>query len=170
MSTSNLVVLLGLVCVTGAASWASATRLGFRPLSERLLAAFVLGNLLVLAPVFALAAVSMLTPANTVLATLVVGVLALVAAGLGGQTGRHLVGALPATNQFTWARARLARGATDCTLLVVAPLIGMLGLVGWLVATSYFAPSFRAYDAPWYHEPITAFAIQERGLHVPPLA
>ena len=45
-------------------------------------------------------------------------------------------------------------------------LLGLLmsaALILWTAISSYYAPSWRQWDALWYHEPIVAFTIQNHG-------
>jgi hypothetical protein len=167
MSFSGLLLLLGVLSVTALASAAVTLRLGVQHASEKLLAAVVLGHLFILAPVYVLGALSALTSINAALGTLAVSGLALVVVGHGRSMAQVLAEIGQAVRQFRFDLTRFMASAPGRAHLAGVLAVGMTGLIVWLTLTCYFAPSFRGYDAPWYHEPITAFAIQEHGLHVP---
>jgi hypothetical protein len=167
MSFSGLLLLLGVLGVTALASAAVTLRLGVQHASEKLLAAVVLGHLFILAPVYVLGALSALTSINAALGTLAVSGLALVVVGHGRSMAQVLAEIGQAVRQFRFDLTRFMASAPGRAHLAGVLAVGMTGLIVWLTLTCYFAPSFRGYDAPWYHEPITAFAIQEHGLHVP---
>jgi hypothetical protein len=169
MSFSGLLLLLGVLGVTAFASAAVTLRLRVQHASERLLAAIVLGHLFILAPVYALGALSALTSASAALGTLAASALALVVVGHGRSMAQVLAEIGQAVRQLRFDLTRFIASAPGRAHLAGVLAGGMAGLIVWLTLTCYFAPSFRGYDAPWYHEPITAFAIQERGLHVPVL-
>ena len=169
MSFSGLLLLLGLLGVTALASAAVTLRLRLRHTSEWVLAAVVLGHLFILVPVYAIGALSALTTASAALGTLAVDGVALAAAAHGRSMAQVMAEAARAWRQLLVDFARFIAPAPGRSSLRGSLVLGVAGLTLWLTLTCYFAPSFRAYDAPWYHEPITAFAIQERGLHVPML-
>ena len=170
MNFPSLVLLLGLSILTACAALTVTLQLRVRRTSERLLGVYLLGQLFVLAPVYALGALSSLTSLSASLGTLAIDVIALAIVA----RSRTIAGSA-ALFADVWRalRADLAWYFSPSSGGMRLPgvlLAGMTGLVGWLTITCYFAPSFRGYDAPWYHEPITAFAIQEHGLHIPQLA
>jgi hypothetical protein len=169
MSFSGLLLLLGLLGVTASASTAVTLRFRLRNTSERVLAALVLGHLFVLVPVYALGTLSALSSASSALGTLAVNAVALAVAARGRSMAQAVAEVARAWRQLLVDFARFIAPAPGHLPARAVLVCGVAGLTVWLTLTCYFAPSFRAYDAPWYHEPITAFAIQERGLHVPML-
>jgi hypothetical protein len=48
-------------------------------------------------------------------------------------------------------------------------LIAAGGFIAWTTFCVYWVPSYRGWDALWYHEPMVGFAIQNHGFHVVPL-
>jgi hypothetical protein len=166
MSFSGLFLLLGVLGVTALTSAAVTLRLGVRHASERLLAAVVVGHLFILAPVYALGAVSALTSASAAVGTLAVSVLALVVVRSGRSIAQVVAEVAQASRQVRVDLTRLIAPVPGRVHLAGVFVFGVAGLIVWLTLTCYFAPSFRGYDAPWYHEPIIGFAVQERGLHV----
>jgi hypothetical protein len=169
MSFARLLLLLGVLGVTALAGAVVTLRLGARHASERLLATVVLGHLFILAAVYALGALSALTSVSATLGTLAVSAVALVVVGHGRSMACAAAEAAQALRELRVALARCVAPAPGRVHLAGVLMFGVAGLTVWLTLTCYFAPSFRGYDAPWYHEPITAFAVQERGLHVPML-
>lgn len=169
MTIAGFLLLVALLGATVLASAAVTLRLGVQGASERLLAIAVLGHLFILVPVYALGALSALTPASTILGTLAVDAAALFVAGRCGSLAQVLAEVAQALRQLGIDLVRLIFPASGRLNPAGVLVLGMGGLIAWLTLSCYFAPSFRGYDAPWYHEPITAFAIQERGLHVPTL-
>ena len=169
MTIAGFLLLVALLGATALASAAVTLRLGVQQASERLLAIAVLGHLFILVPVYALGALSALTPAGAVLGTFAVNAAALLVVGRGRPIARVLAEIAQALHQLRVDFVRFIGPVPSRAHPAGVVLIGMAGLIAWLTLSCYFAPSFRGYDAPWYHEPITAFAIQERGLHVPAL-
>ena len=169
MTFSGLLLLLGVSGMTALAAAAATLRLRVRRSSERLLAVVVLGHLFVLAPVYAFGALSILTSWSAALGTLAVDVLALTVVGRGRPMTNVVAELAQAWRDLRADLARFVAPTSGGMRFAGALVLGITGLIVWLTLTCYLAPSFRGYDAPWYHEPITAFAIQERGLHVPQL-
>ena len=169
MSFPALLLLLGATGLTILAAAVATLRLRVTRTSERLLAVVVLGHLFVLAPVYAFGALSMLTSWSATLGTLAIDVLALVVAVRGRRLMDGVAELAQASRDLRADLAWFMSPATGRMRLAGALMLGVVALILWLALTCYFAPSFRGYDAPWYHEPIAAFAIQERGLHVPQL-
>lgn len=170
MTIVGFLLLVALLSATVFASAAVTLRLGVQHASERLLAIAVLGHLFILAPVYALGALSALTPASAALGTLAVDATAVLVVGSGRSMGQVLTEVAQTLRQLRLDLIRFISPAAGRVQPAGALVLGMGGLIAWLALSCYFAPSFRGYDAPWYHEPITAFAIQERGLHVPALS
>ena len=184
MMVTGMVLLLASLAAVCATSIALALKLGIKGSSERLLAALVLGHLLILTPVYALSALSALTRASAVVGVIAacLAVMPLIHRGRGMSGLARGLGARERgtrrlrTKEFGVALRdlredlyRLIAPSRRGSRLSAVLVIGISLLIAWQAVTCYYAPSFRAYDAPWYHEPIIAFTVQERGLNVPPL-
>ncbi|HVN83321.1 MAG TPA: hypothetical protein VMW17_00610 [Candidatus Binatia bacterium] len=168
MAASRFVLLLTLLAVTALASAVLTVVVGIRRTSERLLAMVVCGHLLTLAPVYALAVGSRLSFSSVTWGTLGADI-ALLAALTSPRLRAEIIAELGhAARQLGRDIRRLVAPRRYVTAGGVI-VLGVVALTAWLILTCYFAPSFRAYDAPWYHEPITGFTIQEGGLQMPPL-
>jgi hypothetical protein len=61
------------------------------------------------------------------------------------------------------------REAFRARSLVLVGLVLAAGLIGWTAVCAYYSPSWGQWDALWYHEPITAFTLQNHGFDVVPL-
>jgi hypothetical protein len=66
--------------------------------------------------------------------------------------------------------SRIARAPMDVILEawrrrspVLPGLLWCFALFAWMLAAAYLAPSWREWDALWYHEPIIGFSIQNGG-------
>ena len=66
-----------------------------------------------------------------------------------------------------WGQVRLPfdaiREAGRARSFVFLGLLASAILIVWSGITSYYVPSWRQWDALWYHEPIIAFTIQNHG-------
>ena len=66
-----------------------------------------------------------------------------------------------------WSQARVPfdalRAAWHARSLVLVGLLASVALILWTGISAYFSPSWRQWDALWYHEPMVAFAIQNHG-------
>jgi hypothetical protein len=149
-----VVAALGLTLLAWIAAVAVVARLELDGRAERLVAAFVVWNGVVLLPIYVLGVAGQLHAASVGAAAAVLS-LGLIAGA--GWPGRRAL-AEPLT---------LARDAVG--LLREHPLVGLaaifcLALELWSVAMALLAPSWRSFDALWYHEPIIGLAIQQRGL------
>ena len=61
------------------------------------------------------------------------------------------------------------RDAWRARSFVLLGLLMSAALIVWTGICSYYAPSWRQWDALWYHEPIVAFTIQNHGFAMVPL-
>ena len=133
--------------------------------AERVLGVALVANALAVLPIYALGAASALT--RTSLGLLLVVVTVAVAAAT-RKMDREVIGvmrdvALAPPSVFR----RAFRENAPVALMALATTTYVLGSL----YAAYFAPTWRSYDAIWYHEPIVAFTIQNRGLawvDVPP--
>ncbi len=156
-----LVFLLS--ALVGWSALSLAVRLRLDGVAETLVAATVLASAFVLAPIYALGQLDALTHGS-------------VAAG---ALGLSLVAWLGSSRRVGFARQA---GATGLTLLQIvrAPFEALLEawtsrsavlpallfaflLFVWCGLAAWLAPSWREWDALWYHEPIIGFTIQNHG-------
>jgi hypothetical protein len=158
-----VVLLLSLGAL--AAAIAIATRASFGLRAETLAATTIAWAALVTAPIYALGLTGHLTPGKLAAASLALSALALGLAfrGAGPGFGRVILR----------AAADLLRLPRDGFALAVrrrSPVAYALLLCAFAFAlnlgAAYFLPSWRSWDALWYHEPIVGFTIQNHGFAV----
>jgi hypothetical protein len=158
-----LVVLSALVIAASVAMTA-----GTRSRTEALIASSLLGNAIVVGPVYVLGLLGVL---DRLTLGVSVGALSVVLVGLfirrhgkaaAGVLGRRALSLalLPAVAiAHTWRRR---------TLIVVGAGAAAF-FVPYMLLVAYLAPAWRDWDGLWYHETIIAFTIQNRGFAMVPL-
>jgi hypothetical protein len=158
--------LLVLTALSVIAAVALTLRLHVSGRAERLVAATVLWNFLILLPIYGLGWIHRLDATNLALASILVSAAALALSARGrpsrdhvSETGRALFG--------------LVRLPLDAVLLMSRPVtftlvvfLGTMGLIAWSVVSAYYGHLWRMWDCLWYHEPIIAFTIQNRGFQL----
>ncbi len=148
------------------ASLALAVR--YRPAGrvELVVATSMLWNYLVMVPVYGLGLTGHLT-ARTL--ALVSGLFfaSVYAAARGRRTFREFD--LEVLRKL-WTLVRLpsdtAIAALRARSLVTPFVLFTLCMIAWTFLTAYYTPSWRQWDALWYHEPIVGFTIQNHGFSI----
>lgn len=165
----GLLALVASISVTGSVTGPGTRGVassGFRSRSEAVIAGSLVWNALIVAPVYVLGLAGLMTrPALAITsAVLSLGLLAMhlrserdrsVGEALGDIAKRagHLA-LLPFEGLMkTWERRSLA------TIGALAALL----LFPYMALCAYLAPTWRDWDALWYHEPLTGFTIQNHG-------
>ncbi|AKU96311.1 hypothetical protein AKJ09_02975 [Labilithrix luteola] len=165
----SLLALVASLAVTSA-----VTGNAFRSRSETVIAASLVWNALIVAPIYMLGLMGLLTRPALGIASVVLslGLLAMhlrsesrplgdgthALAGIGKRAGQLAL--LPFEGLMkTWERRSLA------TIGALAALL----LFPWMALSAYLAPAWRDWDALWYHEPLTGFTIQNHGFAPVPL-
>jgi hypothetical protein len=162
----GFVVLACLSALAALAALAVAVRAELRGRAERLVAATLLWNALIVAPIYALGLTGRLRAAPLGVASLLVSlaVLALSARGIGPgpllrETGRALVGLLRLPLDalaITW-RARS---------LVFVGVAFLAVLLPYLALSAYLAQPLPRWDPLWYHDTMVGFTIQNHGFQM----
>lgn len=156
-----LSAVLNALAVVAALALAVRARLGGR--AERALAVIMTWNFLVMCPVYALGLTNHLTA--RALAWTSAPFFAVVFVAARGRT--------------PWAAfaARLARAGLEIVRLPFDAIVlcararslaalaaaFTLAMIAWGLWCSYLSPSWKQWDALWYHEPMVGFAIQNHG-------
>jgi hypothetical protein len=158
-----VLVALLLSAIVAWASLSLAVRLKLDGRAETVVATTVLASGIVLLPVYAMGATGTLTRAALAIAALGlalgVTVASTVGVGLRAQT-RATAGALRGIVSMPAEGLALAWRTRSAVLPCIA--LCLLILLYNLVA-AWLAPSWRQWDALWYHEPIIGFTIQDHG-------
>ena len=131
--------------------------------AETVAGATVLASSMVLGPIYVLGTTGLLTRGALAASVLTVAAIAWVLSNRGAGVRLH--------QRDTWhALAGIARmpgqGLAEAwrTRSAVLPCLVACGVIFiWCLAAAYLAPSWREWDALWYHEPIVGFAIQNHG-------
>jgi hypothetical protein len=149
-----VVVVASLICVQ---------RLELEDRAEAVIAASIVWNSLIVVPIYALGLTGLLTRGSVVAAALVSAFVVTAAAcrrravrdvALGAW--RLLVGI------FRMPLDALTLTWRERSPVFVGVSFALVFLI-WTAFTVYLAPSYRHWDALWYHEPMTGFTIQNRG-------
>ncbi len=127
---------------------------------ERIVAYALLANALVVLPVYGLGLANMLTRASLGGALVLLSLL-LLALAMRTPVGREAAMDAPAELLITvWDTLRsVLRENALVGFLVTAFVV----YVGFTAYAAYYAPTWRSYDALWYHEPIVGYTIQNKG-------
>jgi len=75
---------------------------------------------------------------------------------------RYIVACYTTGHLRSWLRHWL-RALARANGIAVSLVVGCVVLWLWLLLTTYLAPAHRAYDSPWYHEPLVALFLQHVG-------
>ncbi len=143
-----------------------AVRGRFEGRAETAAAAGLLWNAIVLTPIYALGLTNRLTATSLGLTSAAFSV-AVLFASMVGRRPRE-VAADVAREALAIARMpfEALRDAWVARSVVLVGLVFSVVLILWTGLTSYYSPSWRQWDALWYHEPIIAFTIQNHGFAV----
>lgn len=161
--------MLGALVLTALVAWAAlavAVRARLDGRAETLVATTVLACGLVLGPIYALGLLGALARGSVAAAVLTLSAAAWLAASIGPGVGAHA--------RDTWsALVGLARmpfeGLREAWVrrsAVFACLAACLALFVWNALAAWLAPSWREWDALWYHESIVGYTIQNHGFAV----
>lgn len=157
------VLLAFLTLLAAFASVAVALRTKPAGRTELALTSCIVWNAIIGAPIYALGLTHHLSATPLALLSAAFSTSVLVGASWRGSIGRSvrevasgvvLIVTLPFEGL---AIATRARSVVTLALALVAFLIVYVGIA------SYFTPSWRQWDALWYHEPIIGFTIQNHG-------
>jgi hypothetical protein len=156
-------VLFLLSALTFVASFSAAIRTRPTGRAELLVTTGILWHALTALPAFCLGLLYQLTALKLALTAIVLSLAAI---------GLSVIGRSP---REQWADVRrslrkvlelpkdaLVEAYRDRTLIFPG-LIFATTLIAYTAVVAYFAPSWRGWDALWYHEPIVGFAIQNHG-------
>jgi hypothetical protein len=156
-------VSLALNALALLASLALAVR--YRPAGRAELVVFVtvIWNYLVMIPVYGLGLTNHLVARPLALASACFfGVVYVVARGFRGTRAFDIqvvkqLWSLVRLPSDTLLAALRARGVVSIVVLFA------ICMCGWTFLTAYYTPSWRQWDALWYHEPMVGFSIQNHG-------
>jgi hypothetical protein len=151
-------------------AFAAALALGLRAKlsgrAELALATIMIWNFLVMCPVYALGFTGHLDARTLALVSAPWFVLVLAVARWRTPLSRFARDLL----QTTVSLARLPLDACLVTLrarsFVAIGVLLTLSMVAWTFICAYLAPSWKQWDALWYHEPIVGFTIQNHGFAI----
>jgi hypothetical protein len=156
-------LLFALSALAGFAALAVAVRARLDGRAERLVAATIVWNALVVAPIYALGLTNRLTPRSVAVGALLTSLatLALACRGVG----------LPAlARETTAAGLGLLRLPLDALALTWRPrrfiVVGVVFaglLVPYLALSAYLGQPLPKWDPLWYHDTIVGFTIQNHG-------
>ena len=166
----GILVTVALSALAMAAALSVAQRARLCGHAETAVAAGILWIVIVMVPVYVLGLTSHLTRGWLAAASVACSLATLAAAltipsprsGRVRAVGREAVA-------LVWLPLVGLREAFRARSLVLVGLVLGGGLVGWTAVCAYYAPSWGQWDALWYHEPITAFTLQNHGFDVVPL-
>jgi hypothetical protein len=151
--------------LAGAASLALALRARLDGRAELGMAAMMIWNFLVMVPVYALGLTHHLSLGPLTLASTLWFVLVLIVARGHVPPGKF-------AREVALAALALARLPLDAILLAVRArslvavgVVFTLAMLFWTFGCAYLVPSWKQWDALWYHEPMVGLAIQNRGFH-----
>ena len=160
--------VLALALLTGLAFIASvalAVRLEYTSRAERLLAACLLTNFLILVPIHALGLLGHLTAPILAGASIILSVAVLASScwGLARDARRDHAAMVASALADVWTLpvAALTLAMRARTLLAVV-FVASAGLVLWTLWLSYLCPS-DGWDSIWYHETMIGYAIQDHS-------
>lgn len=161
MFALGLVLFASLNVLAVAAALSLALRAELEGRAEIALATGLLWNAMIAVPIYVLGLTDHLTPTALALTSGPFFAALLVGSQWRRPDGRR------ALARAALAQARLPldafREALRARSLVVVGLLMSTGLILWTAICSYYSPSWRQWDALWYHEPIVAFTIQNHG-------
>jgi hypothetical protein len=156
-----LAIILSAVVGWGALSVATRARLDGR--GETLAAVGILASAFVLGPIYVLGVTGLLTRASMTALVLLVTAAAWGASSVGSGLRKH-------ARETAITGARLLRmpfeAVAECgrtRSVVLACLAACAVLFTWNLLAAWLAPSWREWDALWYHESIVGFTIQNHG-------
>lgn len=158
-------VSLALNALALAPSLAIAARLKPEGRAELVVATTMLWNFLVMVPVYALGLTGHLSPRP--LAWTSALFFGAVYVAVRGRRGRAM------DRDVFWHAVTLLRLVSDTALravrargVVSVVVVFTICMVSWTMLCAYYTPSWKQWDALWYHEPIVGFTIQNHGFHV----
>ena len=150
-----------------AASLAVVTRLRIESRSERIVACSIVASALQMAPFYVLGVTGLLRRSTVAMATILtcVGVIAVAA--------RRPLDARSLASGAIRTGGELFRTPIDAITLLarersphLLAVLLCLGLFLWSGISAYLAPSWRGWDAIWYHETMIGFTLQNGGFAV----
>jgi hypothetical protein len=157
-----MLLCLVLTVVVAFASLICVQRLELEDRAEAVIAASIVWNSLIIGPIYALGLTGLLTRGNLIGAALA-SALVVTAAACGRRPRQVVLGAL----RLLVGVLRMPLDILKLTWRERSPVfIGVsfaLYFLIWSAFSVYVAPSWRHFDALWYHEPMIGFAIQNRG-------
>ncbi|WP_394833879.1 hypothetical protein LVJ94_45985 [Pendulispora rubella] len=157
----TLLVFLSLLALVAAA--AVGSRMRYDRHSERAAATGLLCNAIIVFPIYALACTRLLTARALTITSGVFSVAVFAAAAYGRPLGPFARHVFREIGQEALMVVVALREAWRARSLVLVGLLFSVGLIGWTAITAYYAPSWRQWDALWYHEPLIGFTLQNHG-------
>jgi hypothetical protein len=162
----GLVLLVALTALAAFAALALATRARLGGRAETLVAASLLWEALLMAPIYLFGFAGRLTALSAALGA----ALASGAALLLASRGVGLRALLGDTVGAARGLLRLPADAVALTFrarsLVLVGVVFAIGLVAYLAVNAYLAAPLPMWDALWYHEPMVGFTIQNHGFAI----
>jgi hypothetical protein len=159
----GLVLLTVLSALAAFAALAVAVRARLRGRAETLIAATLLWNLIIIAPIYTLGLTGQLYRGRLALASLLASAVTLVLAsrGVGVRTlVRETTAAFRQQLRLPWDALALTWQARSMIFVGVAFAAVLLP---YLAVTAYFAQQQPHWDPLWYHDAMTGFAIQNHS-------
>ncbi len=158
-------LFLNLLAVGAALSIAVRAKLEGR--AETALATGLLWNALIALPIYVLGLTNCLDRTTLAWASGLLSTAILV--GLTWHAPRSNANVLRVALGLVCMPFEALRDAWRAKSLVLLGLLFSAALLVWTGITAYYAPSWRQWDALWYHEPIVGFTIQNHGFSMVPL-
>ncbi|WP_394844356.1 hypothetical protein LZC95_45805 [Pendulispora brunnea] len=163
MFVLRVVVLSILSLLALLAAAAVAARMRYESRAERAAATGLLCNAIIVFPIYALACTRLLTARALGVTSGAFSVAVFAGAALGRPLWPFLRQVLRDLGEEALMPFLALRDAWRARSLVLLGLLFSAGLIVWTGITSYYAPSWRQWDATWYHEPVIGFTLQNHG-------
>lgn len=161
--SAGYLVLAALTTLSALAALAVSVRIGLRSRAEIAIATTMVWNLIIIAPIYVLGLTNRLDKRTLAFAAAATS-FAVLGVCMRGRRPRAFLGELAAT-----IRGQLlmpidaVREAVRQRSFVTFGLVLAAVLIAWSAFMTWYAPSYGQWDALWYHEPIIALTIQNRG-------
>ena len=158
-----MLVALLLSAVVGWAALSVAVRARLDGRAETLAATLVLASAFVIGPIYVLGVPGMLTRASMTVLVMGVAIGAWVASTVGVGMREHARETASQAAAILRMPFEALAGSWRARSAVFACLAACAVLFVWNLLAAWLAPSWREWDALWYHESIVGFTIQNHG-------
>jgi hypothetical protein len=165
-------LLLGvLTALSVLAALATAVRMGVERRAEVTVAGTMIWNFLIIVPIYTLGLTNRLDK-RTLAFTSAAWFLTVFGACFYRRDPRIFLGELKAAarGQLLMPIEGIAQAVRHRSFVAFGLVVAAV-VIGWSAIMSYYATAYGQWDSLWYHEPMTAFAIQNHGfafVDVPP--